>query len=207
MIDELFKAATSIECAGISIKDWHPKFKPLPKVTAKAPCLRVWLDDTGHVSDLEPLAAEHAATLRKYEPDNGKSFPGFNVRPLYISNFGHSKEAKASEKKWVTDWKEKGADWGHTFNEMSDLWAKDTINTVERVLTTISADLKNRYSEQSDVTTLSKLFQVVEKMTATTFQAEYCEKLKEKVKNGELPHNLLVFFGQEGKEKFHFSLI
>ncbi len=37
MIDELVKVAKAMEATGVSVPDWHPKFKTLPKVTAKAP--------------------------------------------------------------------------------------------------------------------------------------------------------------------------
>ena len=83
MIDELVKAANAIEKSGIKPQDWHPKLKVLPKVSKNAPCIRIWLTPDGHIHDIEPLSKELAAQLRKYEPDNGKSLPGFNVRPLY----------------------------------------------------------------------------------------------------------------------------
>ena len=63
MLDELTKAADAIEAAGIFVKDWHTKLKPLPKVTPKAPCIRIWLDPEGHIADLEPLAATLAENL------------------------------------------------------------------------------------------------------------------------------------------------
>lgn len=201
MLDELFKAADAIEGAGISPKDWHPKLKPLPKVTAKAPCIRIWLDADGHIADLEPLACDLAAKLRKFEPDNGKSFPGFNVRPLFIRVLENIKDAKKAEKAWAAELKKTEMVWEHMFDIMSDLWAKDTINTVDRVLKTVSADLKSRCGSLHEDETLSLLFKVVGKMSAKTFHAEYREKLKEKISSGKLPHAMLVFFGKEGKEK------
>lgn len=201
MLDELAKAADAIEAAGIFVKDWHEKLKPLPKVTAKAPCIRIWLNAEGHIVDLEPLAAPLAKKLRKFEPDNGKSFPGFNVRPMFFRNLANTKDAKEAEKTWVTDLKQPEVVWEHMLDGMSDLWAKDTINTVERVLKTISVNLRNMCGSLNEEETLSLLFKVVEKMSAQTFQDEYCVRLKEKIKSGLLPHSALVFFGKEDKEQ------
>ena len=83
MIDELVKVANAMEKADIVPIDWHPKLKVLPKVTKRTPCVRIWLTKDGHIKNLESLSGEHAAILRKFEPENGKSLPGFNVRPLY----------------------------------------------------------------------------------------------------------------------------
>jgi hypothetical protein len=199
MLDELFKAAAAIEHAGISAKDWHPKFKPLPKATTKAPCVRVWLDSEGHIVDLEPLSAKHAAKLRKFEPDNGKSFPGFNVRPLFIRTLPEA-EAKKFVKDAADKLKASPFDWASILVETSDLWAKDTIKTVERVLTTISADLKEKCGDLQEEEPLSRLFSTVSKMTARQFQAEYGEILKGKVAEGKLPLATLLFLGAEGKE-------
>lgn len=199
MLDELFKAATAIEHAGLAAKDWHLKFKPLPKVTTKAPCVRVWFDSGGHIVDLEPLSAEHAAKLRKFEPDNGKSFPGFNVRPLFFRTLPEA-EAKKFAKDAADKLKVSPVDWTSILAGTSDLWAKDTIKTVERVLTTISADLKEKCGNLREDETLSRLFSTVSKTTALQFQAEYDEKLKGKVAEGKLPLATLLFWGAEGKE-------
>lgn len=199
MLDELCKAAVAIKKAGISVKNWHPKFKPLPKVTMKAPCVHVWLNSEGHIVDLEPLSAEHTAKLRKFEPDNGKSFPGFNVRPLFIRTL-----PEAEAKKFAKDTAEKlqasPVDWASILVGTSDFWAKDTIKTVERILTTISADLKEKCGNLQEDENLSRLFSTVSKTTAPQFQAEYGEKLKGKVAEGKLPLVTLLFLGAEGKE-------
>jgi len=199
MLDELFKTAAAIKHAGILTKDWHPKLKPLPKATAKAPCIRVWLDSEGHIVDLEPLSAEHAAKLRKFEPDNGKSFPGFNVRPLFIRTMPEA-DAKKFAKDAADKLKTPPVDWASILVETSNLWAKDTIKTVERILTTISTDLKEKCENLQEDETLSRLFSSVSKTTASQFQAEYSEKLKGKIAEGKLPLVLLLFLGPEGKE-------
>ncbi len=202
MLDELFKAATAIEGAGISVKDWHPKFKPLPAVKKNAPCIRIWLDTEGHITDLESLSSEQVVKLRKFEPNNGQSFPGFNVRPLFIRILSNL-EARKFSAEAVENLKAPFFDWDLLLRGACDLWAKDTVKTVDRILTKISADLKKRCEKKgclSEDETLSCLFAAVEKMDALQFRTEYEQKLKSKIAEGTLPLSLLLFCGEEGKE-------
>ena len=194
MIDELVKAANAMQGAGISAKDWHPKLKTLPKVTAKAPCIRIWLTGDGHIHDLEPISPELASQLRKFEPDNGKSFPGFNVRPLYIQTLSDA-EAKKVSKDLEAKIKSREVDWTEALSSADDLWAKDTIATVDRILSRIRESLQNICLGDglSSDETLMHLFDVTAKMNAKQFQIEYCEKVKEKISGGTLPLSLLLF--------------
>ena len=82
MINELHNLAKVLESKGISSNEWHREYKTLPKVTAKSPCIRIWLDSDGSISGLEELTPEHASVLRKYG-NNQNSFPAFNISPLY----------------------------------------------------------------------------------------------------------------------------
>lgn len=60
MINELFGLAKTLEHMDIEVYEWHREYKPLPKVTNKAPCIRIWLDDDGNVCDFESINAELA---------------------------------------------------------------------------------------------------------------------------------------------------
>lgn len=201
MIDELVKAANAMHDAGISVQDWHPGLKTLPKVTPKAPCIRIWLDNEGHIHDLEPLDNVHVEQLRKYEPDNGKSFPGFNLRPLYIQTLPQ-KDAQKTVKELEENIKAKTVDWTEVLAQAEDLWAKDTVNVLNRIFSHISKTLENICLEGGleSGETLTRLFHVTGKMNVTQFQKEYCEKVQEKISNGELPLSLLLFWGSPGKE-------
>ena len=207
MIDELVKAANAMGHAGISAKDWHPKLKPLRKVTAKAPCIRIWLTNDGHIHDLEPLSVELASQLRKFEPDNGKSFPGFNVRPLFIQTLIDS-EAKKASKELEVKIRSTVIDWKEVLSLADDLWEKDTSATINRILSHVSESLKKvclRGGGLGSDETLMRLFNTAEKMNSGQFQEEYCEKVKEKIGDGSLPLSLLIFWGKEGKES-NFSV-
>lgn len=202
MIDELIKAADAIEKAGISAKDWHPKLKPLPKATTKAPCIRIRLTNDGHIHDIDLLEPEHVAQLRKFEPDNGKSFPGFNVRPLYILTLPDT-EAKKLSKELETKIRSGVVDWAEVLSTADDLWAKDTVATINRIFTHISVSLKEiclTSGRLDQDESLMQLLNAVEKMNAGQFQIEYCDKVKVKVSAGALPLSSLLFLGKEGKE-------
>ena len=78
VINELYGLAQTLKNEGIEGKNWHRKYKLIPK----SQCYRIWLDDTGSVSQIECLRLDHAKELRKYG-DNQSSFPAFNLSPLY----------------------------------------------------------------------------------------------------------------------------
>ncbi|NOQ21285.1 MAG: hypothetical protein GQ565_01370 [Candidatus Aegiribacteria sp.] len=96
MLNELCQLADALEIAGITPKDWHPKLKLLPKVSAKKPCYRIAIDRDGSIKLIDTLSADLVAVLRKWEPSNGNSFPGFNIQPLYrITDEDQKKQIKA----------------------------------------------------------------------------------------------------------------
>lgn len=82
MINELYGLAVTLQEKGISLQDWHGEYKPIPKVTKKSPCIRVWMAGNGVICDLESIDEELAQSLRKYGNNQG-SFPAFNILPLY----------------------------------------------------------------------------------------------------------------------------
>ncbi len=82
MLNELYSLSTAMKSKGISAKEWHREYKSLPKVTAKSPCIRIWLAQDGSICGLESISAELAQSLRKYGNNQG-TFPAFNIAPLY----------------------------------------------------------------------------------------------------------------------------
>ncbi|MDR2488745.1 MAG: hypothetical protein LBD42_04560 [Desulfovibrio sp.] len=82
MLNELYILSKSISNIGIEQDNWHREYKPLPRVTFKAPCLRVWISINGIITGIDELTSDLAQKLRKFG-DNNKSFPAFNIKPLY----------------------------------------------------------------------------------------------------------------------------
>jgi hypothetical protein len=97
MLNELCQLSDALKGAGVVTEEWHPQMKPLPKVSRKAPCFRVWINTNGDIALIDTISNELATMIRKWEPSNGDSFPGFNVKSLYrvILDDTEKKELKA----------------------------------------------------------------------------------------------------------------
>lgn len=83
MLNELYHLSVVLETCKVETEDWHKYLKPLPNATEKRPCYRIWLGPRGLVAGIDPLGPEAIAPLRKWTRNNGDSFPGFNIQPLY----------------------------------------------------------------------------------------------------------------------------
>lgn len=81
MINELSSLSRALEQAGIVPSPSCRTYIPLPHVSAKAPCIRIWVKG-GQVVDFEAIDREHAMQLRKFG-SNQASFPGLNLISLY----------------------------------------------------------------------------------------------------------------------------
>lgn len=81
MINELYQLAHALEQSNVSGTNWHRKYKPIPNVSKKAPCIRIVVAKK-HIVRLESVDKDVAARIKKYGSNQG-SFPGMNLRPLY----------------------------------------------------------------------------------------------------------------------------
>src|SRR3990172_11126236 len=97
MLNELYHLSIALERAGIVPVDWHKDLKPLPNASDKKPCHRISISPDGSIAGIETMKKELVACLRKWEPSNGNSFPGFNIQPLYRLADGDKKKRL---KKW-----------------------------------------------------------------------------------------------------------
>ncbi len=199
MIDELVKVANAMEASGISPKDWHPKLKTLPKVTAKKPCVRIWLTSEGCVHDIETMAPKLVSQLRKYEPDAGKSLPGFKVYPLY--RIVKNKDELTKAPKALTEaMKKNGFSWEQELADGEDFWnrTREVLRQLkERVLPGVRAICDGRLQPDE---TLAKFLDAFGKLDIEAFKQGYEEKVKEKVINGDLPLSLLCYFVDTAKK-------
>lgn len=98
MINELSSLSRALEQAGIVPSQSYRTYIPLPNVSAKAPCIRIWVKN-GQVVDFESIDQELAMQLRRFG-GNQASFPGLNLISLY-------RITDESEKKLVTQCIEK----------------------------------------------------------------------------------------------------
>ena len=199
MIDELVKAANAMEKAGIKSQDWHPKLKVLPKVTKKTPCIRVWLTEDGHIHDIEPIAEKMVTKLRKYEPDNGKSLPGLNVRPLYriektkeeIKKTSRGQAGEKLKMQWTFDF----LDRDPIEQKKDDFWEKtrDVLGqTFGRVREQLEKYCKNNMIDGEALQKFLKIIATIDDVPQ--FQKEYDEKLRKKIMEGSIPYTLMCYF-------------
>ena len=200
MIDELVKVADATDKAGIILENWHPKLKVLPKVYKKSPCIRIWLTTDGHIKDLEPLSRELAAELRKYEPDNGKSLPGFNVRPLFrLCRADEEVTGRKLEKRLIASLTNPDFDWNPLTQQQDDFWEK-TRAGLKRCFGAVCEQLETLCKERlENGETLSKWLSAVKQIDIEQFQKEYQIALLLKIQAGELPLSLMCYFVTEAK--------
>lgn len=81
MINELYQLSKAMDQAKITPQNWHRKYKPIPNITAKAPCVKICISD-GKVSGFSEVSRELGTELRKYGTNQG-SYPCLNMIPLY----------------------------------------------------------------------------------------------------------------------------
>lgn len=81
LINELSSLSKALEQAGIVPSQSYREYIPLPNVSAKAPCIRIWVKG-GQVVDFEAIDRALAMQLRKFG-SNQASFPGLNLISLY----------------------------------------------------------------------------------------------------------------------------
>lgn len=92
LINELSSLSKALEQAGIVPLQSYRNYIPLPNVSAKAPCIRIWVKG-GQVVDFEAIDRALAMQLRKFG-SNQASFPGLNLISLY-------RVTDESEKSWL----------------------------------------------------------------------------------------------------------
>jgi hypothetical protein len=200
MIEELIKIANAIDKAGISSMDWYSKLHDLPIPTPKKPCLRIWLAADGHIADIDSLSPELVKQLRKYEPNNGMSLPGFNVRPIYRLVISKD-EIKKINKQIESDLKQGCFQWEPYTQQEDDFW-KMTRDVLNKCFGSVREALENNCSGKlEEGETLQRFFLTVKKIDVNQFQDEYKNILQQKIDRGDLPISLILYFVNEEKKR------
>jgi hypothetical protein len=195
MINELYNLSKVLDRNEIPVDEWHRKYKLLPKVTNKAPCIRIWLNDKGIVCGLERLLPAHAGSLRKYG-DNQSSFPAFNISSLYRVTapeiIAELESIKAKKPKLDAD---KIRTWC-----TSDNWIKGAPEQVKRNMNECSNELVEKLNGQ--VSIIADLAELCGK-AGDGFRASLEECAFNQLNNPEdvpLMLSLLFHAGSENKE-------
>ncbi|MEN6384805.1 MAG: hypothetical protein ABFD79_06370 [Phycisphaerales bacterium] len=159
MLNELYSLSTTLKGKGISTKEWYREYKPLPKVTAKAPCIRIWLAVDGSICEIENISAELAQSLRKFG-NNQNSFPAFNIAPLYrITDTEQIRELKHIEKEPAAFDLERIKSWC-----INDNWKDSLVRKVDNSIHTYSHKLLDNigHQEQQEYHLISELIRLTD---------------------------------------------
>jgi hypothetical protein len=198
MINELYNLSKTLDQHGIAVEEWHRKYKTLPKVTSKAPCFRIWLDDDGMVCGIESLSSEHASLLRKYG-DNQSSFPAFNISPLYRVT-APDVIAKIEE---LSDGKSKpDVDSIHAWC-INNNWIKGVPMQVKRSMNDCARKLVNNLNLESKTSVIAKLAELCH-ISGDGFRASLEKCVFDKLRKQEdvaLMLSLLFHVGSDEKER------
>lgn len=90
MINELYPLSVTMKKHNIIAPSYHRKYKPIPKITPKAPCVQFILS-SGKITQIRSIPSELGKGLRKYGTNNG-TFPFMNLTPLYRISDPESKK-------------------------------------------------------------------------------------------------------------------
>lgn len=81
MINELHQLSVAMREENIDTDTWYREYKTIPKISSKAPCVRIVLSN-GKVERLESVLPQVGSYIRKYGNNQG-TFPAMNLAPLY----------------------------------------------------------------------------------------------------------------------------
>lgn len=204
MLNELNLLSNALEKANITPKEWHPQLKLLPKASNKKPCYSISIDKDSSVSKIDELNLEIIPKLRKWEPSNGNSFPGFNIQPLY-------RITDAEQKKIVKSWK----DGTKPVNiKILKSWCSDENNNwdnkhkvkISKCLIEIPNTLNNIIcsTEHKDSEVITLIDRLIKVKNADTFQNNLKGYLWDCIKSGEsIPTvlSILIYEGDLKKKK------
>ncbi len=139
MLNELHNLSETLGVMKINTKEWHREYKLIPKVTVKAPCIRIWINSDGTIRGFDNIDAEIAKIIRKYG-NNQNSFPAFNIAPLFrVTNAEHIKELQRVIKNPMLLELSKIKSWC-----TEDNWRTSIVHKVENSITKISTELEKQ---------------------------------------------------------------
>lgn len=203
MVNELITLSAALEKAGISPENWHPQLRPLPNASKKKPCFRIVLTKEGRVSEISEIDLDLVPLLKKYEPSNGDSFPGFNINPLYRlaidKNSDQGKQTQKLFKAWRNEKKPTPVDMELLRSwicEENNNWGKKQTEKLSRCMGKVANSIRSMLDPSKD----SALYELVERTQFTkddfrTHLIEYLQALE------PFPAGLLRLLIHEGDVK------
>lgn len=81
MINELYRLTVALDQADIATEHTHPKYKLIPKVTKKTPCIHI-IFDNGRLYKVESI--ERSGLQKLENTSNQGTFPALNLAPFTV---------------------------------------------------------------------------------------------------------------------------
>ncbi|MGI6766420.1 MAG: hypothetical protein ACOX4R_04295 [Lentihominibacter sp.] len=199
MINELRQLSIAMEKAGVSAHSWHRKYKLIPNVTVKNPCVQI-IFSSGEIKRIRSVSKGQAATIRKYGSNQG-TFPGLNLVPLYrITDENIKKEIRALK--------------GEAINEeiiskikswcVQDNWNENFINKYRVSMKATPEELNKKIKNRASCEELFVLMEEVNSYGEAQKLRNELEKIvfEQLRQNDEVQFALQVLFhqGSEGKK-------
>ncbi len=201
MLNELNQLAVALDNAGISPKEWSPFLKPLPKVGNKNLCFHIFIDKDNNIKNIDLVNPDVAVFLRKYEPSNGNSFPGFNIQPLY-------RITGDEQKKKLKEWRDEKEsinlkilrEW---CSKDSENWSDKTLIKIKKCLVEIPKTFLSKVDSKKQSN--CDVIKLIERCINLQANNEFRHKLElymwEKLKTNEYVKILLPLLIYEGDHK------
>ena len=155
MLNELYKLATTLEENQIRPQVWHDEYGILPG----GPCYRIWLCMDGTVDKIELMSKEMVAVCRKYG-NNLRSFPAFNIAPLY--------RVTSNEDKALYDALTKGTEQVD-FDQLKAICVNDNWN--QKLLTKVNGCLCKKIPAMPEESTIFSLMKIAEQIESAALKS------------------------------------
>lgn len=146
MLNELKELSRSLHEAKIFPPDWHPYFKTSSN---NSRTYKIFLGSEGHIIDVVKITAEENYNpIKKWESNNGFSFPAFNISSLLRPN-------NAEDSKIISDYKKskgkEGNIWAENLekliNNSFSIWNGIEVNRINNCLKKVSDDVLNQLKD------------------------------------------------------------
>jgi len=187
-----------MEKAGVSAQSWHRKYKLIPNVTVKNPCVQI-IFSSGKIKGIRGVDKGQAATIRKYGSNQG-TFPGLNLVPLYrITDENIKKELRALKDEVIT---------GELLDKIKlycyeDNWNENFLKKYMISMKAVPEELNDKIKNKESC---EELFTLMEEVKAYSDAQKLHNELEKVVferlrQNDEVQFALQVLFHQGSEEK------
>ena len=181
MLNELYDLAQCLQSANVSRTSWHKHFKPCPGGTATYLTL---LDIKSDVVELQRIRDRQQITsMRKWEVENGVSFPGLNVLPLYEPQGGGAKALAGTLRKSLASKSPPGAEEVAKQIELlvtrsCSLWGSKELLRINKCVTTLATGVATKLgSPPSEYFAITELILRASRLTADVLHGHLSELL------------------------------